>query len=126
MTPAGPSDDGETDHAFVYCASCGSKAPTSWSFCRSCESSLDDAHPPEHGLERIGADDVLDMEATGCPKCGNEDVDVDEVATTGMGLTRLFDVQNRRFHVVTCANCGYTEFYRGQDADIVVDLFFGG
>jgi len=66
------------------------------------------------------------MEAVSCPKCGHEDAEVDEVATTGMGLTRLFDLQNRRFQVVTCTNCGYMEFYRGRDADVVADLFLGG
>jgi predicted nucleic-acid-binding Zn-ribbon protein len=66
------------------------------------------------------------MEAAGCPKCGHDETSVDDVATTGMGLTRLFDVQNRRFKAVTCTNCGYTEFYRGHDADVVVDLFLGG
>lgn len=126
MSPPDPSEDEQTDPDFVYCASCGSKAASSWSYCRSCQSSLDDARPPEDGLARVGAEDSLDMEETGCPKCGHEDAEVDEVATTGMGLTRLFDVQNRRFQVVTCANCGYTEFYRGHDADVIVDLFLGG
>lgn len=121
-----PPDSSETDPDFVYCASCGSKAASSWSYCRSCQSSLDDARPPEDGLEKVGAEDSLDMGETGCPKCGHEDAEVDEVATTGMGLTRLFDVQNRRFQVVTCANCGYTEFYRGHDADVIIDLFLGG
>lgn len=120
------SDDREGEYAFVYCASCGSKAATSWSFCRSCQASLDDARPPKDGLEQLGADEVLDMGESGCPKCGHEDAEVDQIATTGMGLTRLFDVQNRRFNVVTCTNCGYTEFYRGRDADIIVDLFLGG
>lgn len=126
MTSTGPSEDGETDHAFVYCASCGSKAASSWSYCRSCQSSLDDARPPKDGLEKIGADDTLDMEEAGCPKCGHEEAEVDEVATTGIGLSKLFDVQNRRFQVVTCTNCGYTEFYRGHDGDVIVDLFLGG
>lgn len=119
-------DDDDTDYAYVQCASCGSKAATSWSFCRSCQSSLDDARPPEDGVETLGADDALDMADQGCPKCGHEDADIDEVATTGTGLTKLFDLQNRRFRAVTCTNCGYTEFYRGQDADIIIDLFLGG
>lgn len=126
MPPGDSPDDEDGDYAFVYCAACGSKAATSWSYCRSCQSSLEDAHPPEDGLEQVGADEVLDMEEAGCPKCGHEETDVDEVATTGMGLTRLLDVQNRRFHAVSCENCGYTEFYRGRDADVIVDLFLGG
>jgi hypothetical protein len=126
MTSPDPPDDEAADHAFVYCASCGSKAATSWSYCRSCQSSLDDARPPESGLDRLGVDDALDMGESGCPKCGHDEVDVDEVATTGTGLTRLFDVQNRQFQAVTCTNCGYTEFYRSRDGDVIVDLFLGG
>ncbi|MFB6310274.1 MAG: zinc ribbon domain-containing protein [Salinirussus sp.] len=65
------------------------------------------------------------MEESGCPKCGNEDAEVDTIATTGAGLSRLFDVQTRQFRVVTCTNCGYSELYRGQDTEIILDLFLG-
>ncbi len=126
MTSAGSSEDEEADHEFVVCASCGARASTDWSFCRSCQSSLEDAHPPEDPLERIGADDTIDMEESGCPKCGHEDAEVDAMATTGTALTRLFDLQVNRFQVVTCTNCGYTEFYRGPNEDWVLDLFLGG
>lgn len=126
MAPPDSSEDEDADHAYVYCASCGAKAATSWSFCRSCQSSLDDARPPEDGSEKIGVEDALDMEEHGCPKCGHKEADVDAIATTGTGLTKLFDLQNRRFQAISCANCGYTEFYRGHDADVIVDLFFGG
>lgn len=125
MTPSNGSADRETDPDFVYCSSCGSKAASSWSFCRSCQSSLDDARPADEGLRGIGSDDIVDIEETGCPKCGHDEADVEEIATTGTGFSRLFDIQNRRFRVVTCGNCGYSEFYRGADADVIVDLFLG-
>jgi predicted nucleic-acid-binding Zn-ribbon protein len=123
--PSTTPDDGESDPDFVYCASCGSKAPTSWSFCRSCQSSLDDARPASDGPAGW-KDDVRTIEETGCPKCGHEEAEVDEITTTGAGLSKLFDVQNRRFQVVSCTNCGYSELYRGHDADVIVDLFLGG
>jgi hypothetical protein len=63
--------------------------------------------------------------AAGCPKCGHGDVDVDSVATTGDGLSRLFDSQNRRFKAVSCTWCGYTEFYRGRRPSEVLDLSLG-
>jgi hypothetical protein len=115
------SDDGGTDHAFVRCPSCGSKAASSWSYCRACRSSLDDADPFEAATRR-----TFDLEHHGCPKCGHDEAAVDEIATTGVGLTKLLDLQNRRFRAVSCENCGYTEFYRGEDADVVVDFFLGG
>jgi hypothetical protein len=123
MPADGSSDDGErgSDHAFVYCPSCGSKAASSWSYCRACRSSLADARPAKPRPRR-----TFDVEERGCPKCGHEEAEVDEVATTGAGLTRVLDLQNRRFHAVSCTNCGYTEFYRGDDADVILDFFLGG
>ncbi len=63
----------------------------------------------------------------GCPKCGGQHAEVSEIATTGTGLSRLFDVQLNQFQVVSCTNCGYSELYkmkrsRGKD---IVDFFFG-
>lgn len=125
MTASDGTDDTDTDSRFVYCSSCGAKAPSSWSFCRNCESSLDDATPVAEKSPSIETDGVRDIQETGCPKCGHDDAEVDTIATTGGGLSRMFDIQTRQFRVVTCTNCGYSEFYRGQDADIIVDLFLG-
>lgn len=67
----------------------------------------------------LGSDDA------GCPKCGGEATETDEIATSGTGLTKLFDVQNRRFVVVSCANCGYSELYKGQSKGDAIDFFIG-
>jgi predicted nucleic-acid-binding Zn-ribbon protein len=61
----------------------------------------------------------------GCPKCGIEETETDEIATSGTGLTKLFDVQNRTFVVVSCANCGYSELYKGQSTGNAIDFFVG-
>ncbi|APW97446.1 nucleic acid-binding protein [Halobiforma lacisalsi AJ5] len=61
----------------------------------------------------------------GCPKCGHEETEMDEISTTGSGLSRIFDIQNRRFVVVSCTNCGYSELYRSQSSGEIVDLFLG-
>jgi predicted nucleic-acid-binding Zn-ribbon protein len=47
------------------------------------------------------------------------------VATTGAGLSRLVDIQNRQFRAVSCTRCGYTAFYRGQPPGVILDLFVG-
>lgn len=47
-----------------------------------------------------------------CSKCGNKKADIDKIRTTGAGFTRYFNIQNRRFTVVSCTVCGYAEFYR--------------
>jgi len=61
----------------------------------------------------------------GCPKCGHTETETDTISTTGGGLSKFLDVQNRRFDVVSCRNCGYSELYRGQSKGDVVDFFLG-
>jgi predicted nucleic-acid-binding Zn-ribbon protein len=131
-----PSDDSETAGsgskrpAHVYCPECGSKASADWSFCRSCEASLSDAESADDRLivrndgEDVDLSEHVDGE-TGCPKCGHTEADVDDIATTGNGVSRLLDVQNRRFRAVSCTRCGYTEFYKGRRPSEVIDLFIG-
>ncbi|NHX36351.1 MULTISPECIES: zinc ribbon domain-containing protein [Halolamina] len=74
--------------------------------------------PPTDDLGRQDRED-------GCPKCGHTETEIDEIATSGTGLSKMFDVQNRQFDVVSCANCGYSELYRGQSSGNMVDLFLG-
>ncbi|WP_435359728.1 zinc ribbon domain-containing protein [Haloarchaeobius sp. DFWS5] len=61
----------------------------------------------------------------GCPKCGSRGTEVDTISTTGSGLSKMFDIQNRRFKVISCTNCGYSELYKGTSDGDLVDLFFG-
>jgi predicted nucleic-acid-binding Zn-ribbon protein len=103
----------------VSCPECGAKAPPSWSFCRSCKSSLDDARTVGDSLR----EEISDSAETGCPKCGHDEADVDDILTVGRGLSGKLDVAGQRFQVVSCTRCGYSEFYRGGDTDLLVDLF---
>jgi hypothetical protein len=61
----------------------------------------------------------------GCPKCGHTETEMDSIATSGTGLSKFFDVQNRSFTVVTCTNCGYSELYRRSSSGNLADLFLG-
>ncbi|GAA0431439.1 zinc ribbon domain-containing protein [Lentibacillus halophilus] len=63
----------------------------------------------------------------GCVKCGSADAEQKEVAMSGTGLSKMFDVQNNQFLVVSCKNCGYTEFYNknSSTASNIFDFFFG-
>ena len=81
-----------------------------------------------HGPSRAAADDrpaSLGGDGTGCPKCGGTETETDEIATSGTGLTKLFDVQNRTFVVVSCGDCGYSELYKGQPSGTAIDFFLG-
>ena len=68
------------------------------------------------------------MTEKGCIKCGSKDAGTKEVAMTGKGLSKMFDIQNNRFLVVYCKKCGYSEFYNKETstASNVLDFFFGG
>lgn len=63
----------------------------------------------------------------GCLKCGSRDADQKEVAMSGTGLSKMFDVQHNQFIVVFCKSCGYSEFYnkRSSTGGNILDLFFG-
>ncbi|SFB04764.1 hypothetical protein SAMN04488072_10637 [Lentibacillus halodurans] len=67
------------------------------------------------------------QENRGCIKCGSTDAEQNEVAMTGTGLSKMFDVQNNQFIVVSCQNCGYSEFYNKKSSagSNIFDFFFG-
>jgi len=62
-----------------------------------------------------------------CPKCGNTFYETEEIRTTGGALSKLFDIQNKRFVAVICTQCGYTELYRmkGNTLEDIFDFFIG-
>lgn len=66
-----------------------------------------------------------ERQESGCPKCGNRETEVDEIATSGTGLSKYFDVQNRSFTVISCTSCGYSELYKGQSSGNAIDIFLG-
>jgi len=60
-----------------------------------------------------------------CLKCGNKAYEIGEMRATGGTLSKIFDVQNKKFSSVTCKNCTYTEFYKAKTSAIsnIFDLF---
>ncbi|MDZ7821232.1 MAG: zinc ribbon domain-containing protein [Candidatus Marinimicrobia bacterium] len=63
-----------------------------------------------------------------CPKCGSNRYELDEIRTAGGGLSKLLDVQNKKFTALVCERCKYTEFYRAKSSMLgnIFDLFVGG
>jgi len=68
-----------------------------------------------------------------CSKCGGHQCSVKEVAMTGTGLSKLFDIQHNHYLFVSCLRCGFVEVY---DPDIlsrqksgklgsIMDILFG-
>lgn len=62
-----------------------------------------------------------------CPKCSNKICTVGEIRTASTFLTKIFNIQNRKFTSVTCERCKYTEFYNVPSKKIgdVLDFFVG-
>ena len=62
-----------------------------------------------------------------CPKCDARYFEVGEAYIAGSLLTRIFNIQNRKFSSITCTKCRYTEFYQmsAKRALNVLDFFVG-
>jgi len=60
-----------------------------------------------------------------CPKCGNKQFETDSIRTTGGGFSKFFNIQNRKFTVVSCTQCRYAELYKGETSALgnVIDFF---
>lgn len=60
-----------------------------------------------------------------CSKCGNTQYEIGEFHAAGGFLSKLFDVQSKRFTTVTCKKCQYTEIYRTDSSTIgnIFDFF---
>jgi hypothetical protein len=50
-------------------------------------------------------------EAFRCPKCSHQGAQVEKLAMSGTGISRLLEIQPYRYLFVSCKNCGYTETY---------------
>ncbi|WP_082198070.1 MULTISPECIES: zinc ribbon domain-containing protein [Bacillales] len=46
-----------------------------------------------------------------CSKCKNTECEVDEIAMTGAGLSKLLNIQYHLFLYVSCLQCGLVEIY---------------
>lgn len=55
-------------------------------------------------------DELLAQEFV-CARCEHQGAQVERLAMTGTGLSRLLEIQHHRYAFVSCANCGYTEVY---------------
>jgi predicted nucleic-acid-binding Zn-ribbon protein len=53
-----------------------------------------------------------------CLKCGNTQYETDEFRAAGGFLTKVFDVQSKRFSTVTCTRCQYTEIYKAESSKL--------
>lgn len=62
-----------------------------------------------------------------CPKCGCQSYEADTIQTTGGNLSRILDIQNKKFTAIICSDCGYTELYRARNSSgmDILDFLIG-
>lgn len=60
-----------------------------------------------------------------CPKCGNTQYETDQFSATGGMLSKIMDVQSKKFTTVSCTHCRYTELYKADTSMLgnIFDLF---
>ncbi|MBZ0265553.1 zinc ribbon domain-containing protein [bacterium] len=60
-----------------------------------------------------------------CPKCGAHEYEIDQFRATGGYLSKMFDVQSKRFSTVSCKQCRYTELYKAETSALgnIFDFF---
>ena len=69
-------------------------------------------------------------EAFVCNHCKSSGALVERIAMSGVGISRLFDIQHHRYAFVSCDYCGYTEIFNlrvleGQDdPGKILDILF--
>lgn len=102
------------------CAACGFESPESQEICIRCECprDADDAAVAAYREGFNGGVSIPDQAGFRCTKCGSDECDTGELLASGGLLSSMADISTRRFRTLTCARCGYTEFYR-------VGLLFG-
>ena len=60
-----------------------------------------------------------------CAKCLNNEYETSEFRATGGFLSKIFDIQSRKFTAVTCTRCKYTEIYKAESGALgnIFDMF---
>jgi predicted nucleic-acid-binding Zn-ribbon protein len=60
-----------------------------------------------------------------CPKCSGQMSVRGQLRASAGGISAAFELSNARFDAVSCALCGYTEFYRSEVSGLgqLADLF---
>jgi predicted nucleic-acid-binding Zn-ribbon protein len=63
-----------------------------------------------------------------CAKCGHTAFESSEFRATGGFLTKIFDIQTKKFTTVSCTKCRYTELYKGDQKTVghILDFFTRG
>ena len=117
------------------CSNCNEQLEDQFDSCWKCGTARDGTPPPDDFLkEKLIKRRTLDSDIQDrfkCQKCNHKAARVRRIATTGTGLSKLFDIQHNTFIVVSCENCGYTELFNPEILEgkahfgTIMDILFG-
>ena len=68
----------------------------------------------------------MDKQTYTCKNCPNTEYTTGEIRTTGGGIARFLNLQNKKFITVSCNECGYTDLYQVDGSGklgTILDIF---
>lgn len=65
------------------------------------------------------------MTAYACQKCRHQEYTLGSMKVASDGFMAIFDIEDRGFTTVSCQRCGYTEFFRTDEASFLKRLADG-
>lgn len=106
----------------VNCPWCGESVILDGTICPLCKHEVLPEHlsgkeGPELGEDEVGhsfEDEAMASklkESYACVRCGHEECNVQEVAMTGTGISKLLDIQHHHYFFVSCLQCGKVDVY---------------
>lgn len=107
----------------IECPWCSSQVQLDQNVCPACKHEVLAEHlepafrdQDNSPLESEIALDELDTEAIianayKCPKCKHDECDINEIAMTGAGLSKVLNIQYHHYLYVSCMHCGFVEIY---------------
>jgi predicted nucleic-acid-binding Zn-ribbon protein len=123
----------------IECPYCQHEIYNDVSICPSCKHEIyvtENEYDPANETETFGELSIIEIieNKFKCSKCNHEECKAKEVAMSGTGLSKLFDIEHNHYLFVSCLNCGFVEVY---DPDVlnghktgqlgtILDILFGG
>jgi predicted nucleic-acid-binding Zn-ribbon protein len=108
----------------IECPWCGSHVILDQNVCPTCQHEVLDQHldpslseqPNDTVVESDIVMDELDLAAQianhfECSKCRHDECEIDEIAMTGAGISKLLNIQYHHFLYASCLQCGFVEIY---------------
>jgi predicted nucleic-acid-binding Zn-ribbon protein len=109
------------------CPACKAKVPSGAASCEKCGCPESATAEVVDDHQRQQASKIGNPARVRCLKCSGDMTVRGELRGSAGGISAAFELSNARFRYVSCARCGYTEFYRSEVSGLgqLADLFTG-